>query len=85
MTEWHASPGAAVAFALLSWWFGTGAILWLVRLPKRSFGWSLPALSVLGLLGLGAAQVSIKGSGSLAPTWVLPASSSCGAGMKWPF
>ncbi len=66
MTEWHATPGAAVAFALLSWWFGTGAILWLVRLPKRSFGWSLPALSVLGLLGLGAAQVSMKGSGSLA-------------------
>ncbi len=60
------SPGAAVAFALLSWWFGTGAILWLVRLPRRSFGWSLPALSLLGLLGLGAAHLSMKGSGSAA-------------------
>lgn len=27
--------------ALLLWWFSTGAILWLVRLPRATFGWSL--------------------------------------------
>lgn len=64
MNEWWSSPGAAVAFALLSWWFGTGALLWLVRLPRTSFGWSLPALSLLGLAGLGAARISMEGTGS---------------------
>ncbi len=64
MSEWTASPGAAVAFALLSWWFGTGAILWLVRLPRASLAWSLPALSFLALVGLWAAQQSMKAVGT---------------------
>lgn len=64
MSELWSSPAAAVGFALLSWWFGTGAILWLVRLPRSSFGWSLPALSVLFLLGLVAANHSMQGIGS---------------------
>ena len=32
MPEFMQSVAAAFAFALLSWWLGTGLILWLVRL-----------------------------------------------------
>jgi putative photosynthetic complex assembly protein 2 len=38
---------AAAIFALLSWWLSTGIILLLVRLPKRSFKYSLLAWSAL--------------------------------------
>lgn len=69
MSPWWTSPGAAVAFALLAWWFGTGAILWLVRLPRASLGWSMPALSALFVLGLVAARQSMQGSGS-APAYL---------------
>lgn len=40
----------AIAFTALCWWFGTGVILWLDRLPVRSFRWSLMAWSGLLLL-----------------------------------
>ena len=40
---------APALFALLCWWFGTGAILWLVRRPPATFAWSLPGL-IAGLL-----------------------------------
>lgn len=43
------------AFALFLWWFGTGAILFLDRLPRRTFRWSMAgatALLALGLAGL---------------------------------
>ncbi len=40
----------AIVFAVLCWWFGTGVILWLDRLPSSSFRWSL--LGWTGLLGL---------------------------------
>jgi len=66
MTEWWSSPGAAVAFALLAWWLGTGVILWLVRLPRASLGWTMPILSALFVLGLMAARQSMQGSGSAA-------------------
>ena len=39
-----------VAFALLCWWFGTGAILWLVRRDPRSFFTSMIVCTLL--LGL---------------------------------
>ncbi len=33
--------GAPVLFALLAWWFSTGAILYLDGLPKRTFRWTM--------------------------------------------
>ena len=47
-------------FALLSWWLGTGAILWLVRLPPTSFRWSMCGLSFLLGLGLWTASISMR-------------------------
>lgn len=41
-----------LVIALLIWWFSTGAILWLVRRPARTFGLSL-ALSAVGALAAG--------------------------------
>ncbi len=39
--------GLAVAVALFSWWFSTGAILFLNQLPQRTFPWSMAAATVL--------------------------------------
>jgi putative photosynthetic complex assembly protein 2 len=39
--------GLAVIFALLLWWFSTGAVLYVVGLPRRTFGWSMIASSVV--------------------------------------
>lgn len=36
-----AQHGPPLLFALLAWWFSTGAILWLVRRPRRGAAWSL--------------------------------------------
>ncbi len=43
-----------VVFAVGLWWFGTGAILWLDRQPRVTYGWSL-------LCGLIVAGVSVAG------------------------
>jgi len=59
MMDFSTTSTAAVLFALLCWWLGTGAILWLVRLPVASFAWSLPALSVLFALGLWGGHASM--------------------------
>ena len=67
MPEWIHSVAAAVAFALLSWWVGTGAILWLVRRPAASFRWSLALAGVLLLLGLLGSSLSMRSTGSVAP------------------
>jgi putative photosynthetic complex assembly protein 2 len=50
MTELSESFAAPALFALLCWWFGTGAILWLVRRPLGAFRWSLAGFTLL-LLG----------------------------------
>lgn len=36
-----------VLFALLVWWFSTGAILYLVRLPRRTYRWTMLAASLV--------------------------------------
>jgi putative photosynthetic complex assembly protein 2 len=44
--------GCAAVYALILWWFSTGAILWLDRRPKRAHGWSLAIGGVLALAAL---------------------------------
>lgn len=43
---------AAVLYTVFLWWFGTGAILWLDRLPRRTFRWSLVAATLLALASI---------------------------------
>ena len=52
MNDYLSSVGCAVMVAVISWWLGTGAILWLVRLPARWFRTSMSVLSVLLVLSL---------------------------------
>ncbi len=47
-------------FAMFSWWLGTGAILWLVRLPTATFRWSMFGLSFLLGLSLWTAAISMR-------------------------
>jgi len=49
----------AACFTAVCWWVGTGVILWLDRLPERSFRWSLLGWTALGLLGLWGAWHSM--------------------------
>lgn len=53
------SIGTAVAFALFVWWFSTGVIIMLVRLPRRTHPWSMGLITVLAglaLVGLNATR-----------------------------
>jgi putative photosynthetic complex assembly protein 2 len=43
---------APAIYAALTWWFTTGVILYLDRLPVRSFRWSLSGASVVALAGI---------------------------------
>ncbi len=64
MPEFMQSVPAALAFALMSWWLGTGAILWLVRLNASSFRWSLLAATLVLFLGLIGSGYSMRSAGS---------------------
>jgi putative photosynthetic complex assembly protein 2 len=64
MPEFMQSVTAALAFALMSWWLGTGAILWLVRLRASSFRWSLLAATLVLILGLVGSGYSMRSAGS---------------------
>ncbi len=55
MADWL----APVAFALLCWWFGTGAVLWLVRRPKAYLGLIRLLGTLVLLLSLLAAHRSM--------------------------
>lgn len=63
MPEFMQSVAAAFVFALLSWWLGTGLILWLVRLKASSFRRSLLLASAALLLGLAGAAYSMRSPG----------------------
>ncbi len=59
---------SAVLFTVFLWWFSTGAILWLDRLPRRTYRWSLigaSLLAVAGLLGLVASRSLATPAGAL--------------------
>ncbi len=63
------SVGVAIAFALFAWWFSTGAILMLVRLPRAMHGAAMVAmgaLAALALWGLAATRDDATPSGALA-------------------
>ena len=64
MPEFMESIAAACGFALISWWLGTGAILWLVRLKASSFRWSLLLASAALVLGLMGAAYSMRSTGA---------------------
>jgi putative photosynthetic complex assembly protein 2 len=44
--------GCAIVYALVLWWFSTGAILWLDRRPRRTHGWSLGLGAIVAALAL---------------------------------
>lgn len=51
--------GMPVAYALFTWWFSTGLILYLNGLPRRTFRWSVlgaSALAAVALYGLAASS-----------------------------
>jgi putative photosynthetic complex assembly protein 2 len=52
MNDVLSSVAITVLVAVISWWLGTGAILWLVRLPPRLFKRSMSVLSLLLLVSL---------------------------------
>ena len=60
MMDFLTSTLGASLFAVFSWWLGTGAILWLVRLPASSFRWSMFALSFLLGLSLWTTAISMR-------------------------
>ena len=60
MTDLSSSVAAPALFALLCWWFGTGAILWLVRRPATSFRTSLMLCTVLLAFSLWTTQLSMQ-------------------------
>lgn len=43
---------APLIFAAFIWWFSTGAILWLDRRPRETFGWSFAGASVIAIAAL---------------------------------
>jgi len=60
MTGLPGSLAAPALFALLCWWFGTGAILWLVRRRPATFGWSMGLGTALLGLSFWATAVSMQ-------------------------
>jgi putative photosynthetic complex assembly protein 2 len=64
----YATIALAVAYTIFLWWFSTGAILWLDRLPRRTHRWSLLAASLLALAsiyGLAASRSDATPAGAL--------------------
>ena len=60
MIEFLSTTTGACLFAVFCWWLGTGAILWLVRLPISTFRWSMFFLSFLLGLSLWTTSISMR-------------------------
>jgi putative photosynthetic complex assembly protein 2 len=61
--------GEAILYVLFLWWFGTGAILFLDGLPRRTFRWTLVAASLvtaLAFAALWATKNVVTGYGAVA-------------------
>jgi len=52
--------GCAIVYALVLWWFSTGAILWLDRRPKQTHVWSLGLGAVVAAVALIAFLGSLR-------------------------
>lgn len=50
----------ACVFTAMCWWFGTGVILWLDRLPHASFRWSLLGWTMLLILSFKGVYESMR-------------------------
>ena len=50
----------ACVFTAMCWWFGTGVILWLDRLPPASFRWSLLGWTMLLVLSFKGVYESMR-------------------------
>jgi len=69
--------GGPILFALFLWWSSTGAVLYLVGLPHRTFSWSMAGATAL-------AGVSLAGLVALADTataWGAYLGFACGLGL----
>ncbi len=66
MNDLLRDTAAPALFALLAWWFGTGAILWLVRRPAGGFRGRMTAVTGAGLASIWAAWHSMQVSGPAA-------------------
>ena len=56
-----------VLYTLFLWWFSTGAILYLVGLPRRTHKWTMLGATVLlgtALIGLAATRGDVRNSGA---------------------
>ena len=51
--------GLPIIFALFVWWFSTGLILFLDRLPRASFVWSMLAATIV--LGFALRGIAVMG------------------------
>lgn len=56
----------AIAFAVFTWWFTTGVVLWLDGLPRRTFRWSIAGASVLAIAALVGLAVSARSDSAAA-------------------
>jgi putative photosynthetic complex assembly protein 2 len=50
---------SAVLYTVFVWWFSTGAILWLDRLPRATYRWSLLAASAVAAVAAGGLVLSL--------------------------
>jgi putative photosynthetic complex assembly protein 2 len=66
MNDFLRDTAAPALFALLAWWFGTGAILWLVRRPTGGFRGRMTAVTIAGLASVWVAWHSMQASGPAA-------------------
>lgn len=63
-----AAIGAAILFTVVFWWIGTGAILWLDRLPRATYRWSLigaSAIAAASMYGLVANRANPSPTGAI--------------------
>jgi putative photosynthetic complex assembly protein 2 len=50
---------SAVLYTIFVWWFSTGAILWLDRLPRATYRWSLLAASIVAVAAAAGLVLSL--------------------------
>ncbi len=69
--------GGPILFALLLWWSSTGAVLYLVGLPRRTFRWSMVGATALAAVSLGG----LIALGDTVTVWGAYLSFACGLGL----